>query len=71
VVPGCSAAGGGADHCRRDDEGGDFEPVEGPVNDRIDDAYRKRYHDNPYLSPMIGLRARSATVTVLPRQTKA
>ncbi len=48
-----------------------FAPVEGPVNDRVDDAYRKKYHDSPYLSPMIGPRARSATVEVLPRETKA
>src|SRR3954469_15201823 len=48
-----------------------FEPVEGPVNDRIDDAYREKYHGSPYLSPMIGPRARSATVKVMPRETKA
>jgi hypothetical protein len=44
-----------------------FEPVEGPISDRIDDAYRKKYHASPYLEPMIGARARSATVRVLPR----
>ena len=44
-----------------------FEPVDGPINDRIDDAYRAKYHDSPYLSPMIGTRARSATVKVMPR----
>jgi hypothetical protein len=27
-------------------------------------------HDSPYLSPMIGPRARSATVKVMPRETK-
>jgi hypothetical protein len=48
-----------------------FEPVEGPVNDRIDDAYRAKYHDSLYLSPMIGPHARSATVKVMPRETKA
>ena len=48
-----------------------FEPIEGPVNDRIDDAYREKYHDSPYLSPMIGARARSATVKVMPRDTDA
>jgi hypothetical protein len=36
-----------------------FEPVEGPINDRIDDAYRAKYHDSPYLSPMIGAAPRS------------
>src|SRR3954471_16823628 len=39
-----------------------FEPVDGPINDRIDDAYRARYRGSPYLSPMIGPRARAATV---------
>ena len=48
-----------------------FEPVAGPVNDRIDDAYRAKYGGSPYLSPMIGARARSATVKVMPRQTEA
>jgi hypothetical protein len=46
-----------------------FEPVEGPINDRIDDAYRAKYHGSPYLSSMIGARARSATVKVMPRET--
>jgi hypothetical protein len=44
-----------------------FEPINGPINDRIDDAYRAKYRDSPYLSPMIGARARSATVMVTPR----
>jgi hypothetical protein len=48
-----------------------FEPVEGPINDRIDDAYRAKYDGSPYLSPMIGARARSATVKVMPRETDA
>ena len=46
-----------------------FEPVDGAMNDRIDDAYRAKYHGSPYLSPMIGARARSATVKVTPRGT--
>jgi hypothetical protein len=25
-----------------------FEPVNGPSNDQIDDAYRAKYHDSPY-----------------------
>ena len=48
-----------------------FEPVGGLINDRIDDAYRAKYHGSPYLSPMIGARARSATVKVMPRETNA
>jgi hypothetical protein len=43
-----------------------FEPVDGPVNDRIDDAYRAGYSGSPYLSPMIAKRARSATIRILP-----
>jgi hypothetical protein len=44
-----------------------FEPVDEPINNRIDDAYRTKYHDSPYLSPMISARARSATIKVTPR----
>jgi hypothetical protein len=46
-----------------------FEPVDGPVNGRIDDAYRAKYRGSPYLQPMIGARARSATVRIMPRET--
>jgi len=45
-----------------------FETVDGPINDRIDDAYRAKYHGSPYLSPMIGARTRSATLQVIPRE---
>lgn len=48
-----------------------FEPIQGPINDLIDDAYRTKYHGSPYLSSMISSRARSATVKVLPRETNA
>ena len=44
-----------------------FEKVDGPINDRIDDAYRAKYRGSPYLDPMIGARARSATVEINPR----
>jgi len=44
-----------------------FEPVEETMNDRIDEAYRAKYHDSPYLAPMIGARARSATIRIVPR----
>ena len=37
------------------------------LNKRIDDAYRKKYSDSPYLSSMISNRARSATVKVIPK----
>jgi hypothetical protein len=48
-----------------------FAPVDGLINDRVDEAYRKKYHRSPYLTPMIGASARSATVKGMPRETKA
>jgi hypothetical protein len=48
-----------------------FERVEGPLQDRIDDAYRAKYGGSPYLAPMIGPRARSATVRIVPREPGA
>ena len=44
-----------------------FEPVGGSINDSIDDAYRSKYAASPYLKPMIGARARAATVRIMPR----
>jgi hypothetical protein len=44
-----------------------FEPVDRPINELIDDAYRAKYSDSPYLSAMISSRARNATVKVTPR----
>ena len=46
-----------------------FEPVDGEINDRVDDAYRAKYGGSPYLKPMIGERARAATVRVMPHPT--
>ena len=43
-----------------------FEAVIGDVNRRIDDAYRAKYSASPYLDPMIGERARAATVRITP-----
>jgi hypothetical protein len=40
-----------------------FEPVDGPINNRIDDAYRAKYHGSPYLSPMIGAGADNTTTS--------
>ena len=48
-----------------------FAPVDGSINERIDEAYRAKYHRSPYLTTMIGARARSATVKVMPRETNA
>lgn len=48
-----------------------FEPVNGAINDRIDEAYRAKYKTSPYLKPMIGPGPRAATVKIVPRETKA
>lgn len=44
-----------------------FERVDGPMNDGIDEAYRAKYKSSPYLEPMVGARARSATVKIDPQ----
>lgn len=41
-----------------------FEPVNDPINDQIDLAYREKYSSSPYLQSMISERARTATVRV-------
>ncbi|MGH8065044.1 MAG: DUF2255 family protein [Candidatus Entotheonellia bacterium] len=46
-----------------------FEPVDEPINDLVDEAYRTKYRGSPYLRPMTG--ARAATVKVMPRETNA
>ena len=43
-----------------------LEPVDGAINDRIDDAYRAKYRNSPYLPPMIEPGARAATVKITP-----
>jgi hypothetical protein len=48
-----------------------FEPVDGPINDLVDDAYRAKYRGSPYLGPMISARARSATIKIVPRDADA
>ena len=45
-----------------------FVPAHGVAEDRIDEAYRKKYKGSPYLKPMIGARARAATVKVVLRE---
>jgi len=42
-----------------------FDSADGPLNDRIDDAYRAKYHGSPYLEAMISARAREATVRIV------
>ena len=39
---------------------------DGRINDEIDEAYRAKYGGSPYLKPMIGNRARGATVRIVP-----
>jgi len=48
-----------------------FEPVEGAINDAIDEAYRAKYRSSPYLEPMIGPRARAATVRITPHNKES
>ncbi|MCA2407876.1 DUF2255 family protein [Rhizobium leguminosarum bv. viciae 248] len=48
-----------------------FAPVDGPINDRIDDAYRAKYGKSQYLAPMVSARARAATVRITPREETA
>lgn len=44
-----------------------FEPVQGDINELVDEAYSKKYAGSPYLSAMISSRARAATVKIIPR----
>ena len=47
-----------------------FAHVTGPINDRIDQAYRRKYRDSPYLDPMIGAGPRAATLRIAPREDR-
>mgnify|MGYP001014987622 CR=1 FL=1 len=44
-----------------------FEPVDGPVNEAVDQAYRAKYGSSPYLSAMIGDQVQCTTVKIMPR----
>lgn len=44
-----------------------FEPADESLNGLIDSAYSAKYAGSPYLRPMIGAAARSATVRIVPR----
>jgi len=70
LAPGRDAAKGGAITAAAMTKDVTFEPVNGAINDRVDEAYRTKYKRSPYLKPMIGSRARSATVKVTPREIK-
>jgi hypothetical protein len=49
-----------------------FEPVDDDdLGEQIDEAYRKKYDGSSYLEPMIGKRARAATMKIVPRATSA
>lgn len=39
--------------------------------DYIDEAYRAKYRSSPYLGSMIGARARSATVRIVPQRNQS
>ena len=45
-----------------------FAPVDGPLNDQIDDAYEAKYARDPYLRVMVGARPRAATVRIRPQE---
>ncbi len=47
-----------------------FEPADASMDSRIDEAYRAKYRGSPYLVPMTGTRARSATIRVRPQQVE-
>lgn len=43
-----------------------FETItDGRLNEKIDDAYQKKYSNSPYLKSMISQRAKAATIRVL------
>ncbi len=44
-----------------------FEPATGSIDERINEAYRQKYAKSPYLAPMIGERARAATIRITPK----
>jgi hypothetical protein len=44
-----------------------FEPAEGAINGRIDEAYRGKYGNSDYLAPMIAAGTHAATLKVTPR----
>ena len=48
-----------------------FDPVDGKLKDTIDEAYRAKYSQSPYLKPMIGTGASAATVRIMPREIAA
>lgn len=45
-----------------------FEPVDGEINNSIDEAYQAKYNGSPYLPPMIKDGTRSASVKIIPKE---
>jgi hypothetical protein len=45
-----------------------FEPAKGKINDQIDAAYKTKYKGSPYVAEMVGSRAHSVTVKLMPSQ---
>ncbi len=41
-----------------------FETVNGNINEQIDEAYRKKYGNSPYLNAMINKQAKAATIKI-------
>jgi hypothetical protein len=48
-----------------------FEPVAGAVNERIDEAYRKKYAASRYLKPMLGTGPRRQRCTSSPAKIRS
>lgn len=46
-----------------------FTPIDGPVNDAVDAAYRAKYAGSPYLPPMLAARTRAATIRISPAES--
>lgn len=44
-----------------------FELVDAAINDRVDEAYKKKYRTSAYLESMISARVRAATVLTGPK----
>lgn len=44
-----------------------FEQADAGLNNLIDDAYRKKYSDSPYLGSMISNRARATSIKIIPK----
>ena len=45
-----------------------FEQVQGEINIQIDEAYKAKYGNSPFLSSMVSNRAKAATVRIVPKE---